>query len=112
MTSPQDKTHNHSLHISHVKWTRKREKKNIQPMGNREEPHPRNWKQSRYHKINQRIRIYFRNSKRKGKQNSYNYNITRLSIIQRKGQSGNSRLQQNRPKPRPDPQSRLEQPGY
>ena len=34
-------------------------------MSNRKEPHPRTWKQTRYHKVKQRIRICHRNIKQK-----------------------------------------------
>ena len=91
---------------------RKNKKKYIQPIGNREEPHPRNWKQTGYHKIKQRLRICHLNLKRKRKQNSSNYMVTRLSTIRRKGLSRNSSLRQNQPNPRPDLHPRLLHPGF
>ena len=44
---------------------RRRVSKIKQTVGSRKELHPRNWKQTRYHKIKHRIRIYHRNLKRK-----------------------------------------------
>ena len=68
--SPRSKPQSYPTHFTFK--MNPENKKNIQPMGNRKEPHPRNWKQTRYNKIDQRIRIYHRNLKRKGKQNPPN----------------------------------------
>ena len=105
--SPRSKPQSYPTHLTFHMQNRPGKETNIQPMRNRKEPHPRNWKQTRHQKIKQRIRIYHRNLKRKKKQNSPNYNVTRLSTILRKGQSGISRLRQNQPKPRPDLYPRL-----
>ena len=61
-----------------------RKEKNIQPVGNRKVLHPRNRKQTRYHKIKQRIQICHQNLKRKRKQNSFNYLEKSLRVLFRK----------------------------